>query len=112
MSIKRMCEASKINPEKVVLFEKYQKDLCRRLGNIVIKEILKASFTLKDLDYKSKNRLVQKRIERNKLTYLIDQSLYLSEKVRKEAMSYFQEHMKVLNEMRIKVLIEQGVIDL
>lgn len=43
---------------------------------------------------------------------MFEQSLYLSEKVQREAMNYFEEHMKVLKEMEIKVLIEQGIIDL
>ncbi len=111
-SIKRMCEVSKINPDKVVLFDKYHNDLYRRLGNIVIKEILKIQNELKSFEFKTTQRLIKKRMERNKLKYLINQSLYLGEKVKQEASNYFIEHMKTLNEMRIKVLIEQGVIEL
>lgn len=111
-SIKRMCVSHKIDPKKVLLFDKYQNDMYRRLGNIVIKEILKINKELGKLEYQTKNRLVKKRIQRNKLKYSIDQSLYLGEKVRNEAVNCFKEHMKVLNEMRVKVLIEQGIIEL
>lgn len=111
-SIRRMCAASKIDPDKVVLFNKYHNDLYRRLGNIVIKEILQINRELKNFEFKTNNRLAKKRINRNKLKFSIQQSLYLSEKVQKEATNYFIEHMKVLEEMRIKVLIEQGVIEI
>jgi len=111
-SVRRMCMASKIDPEKVVLFDKYHNDLYRRLGNIVIKEILQINREFKNIEFKTNNRLAKKRIERNKLKFSIQQSLYLSGKVQKEATNYFIEHMKVLEEMRIKVLIEQGVIEI
>ncbi|MEG1752252.1 MAG: relaxase MobL, partial [Clostridia bacterium] len=40
-AIKAICKASKIDPNKVALYEKYHKDLYRRLGNQVINYILK-----------------------------------------------------------------------
>lgn len=112
VSIRRMCESYKIDPEKVVLYEKYKKDMYRRLGNIVVKQIFDIRYQLKQYDYETKNRLVKKRIQRRKTEHLIQKSLYLADQVQFEAMNYFQEHMKVLEEMRIKVLIEQGVIQL
>jgi len=112
MSIKRMCLASKIDPDKVMIYEKYKNDLYRRLGNIVIQEIVNSGKELKTMEFKTQQRLVKKRIERNKTNFLIDQSLHLGEKVKNEAFNYFKQHMKVLEEMRIKVLIEQGVIEI
>ena len=111
-SIKRMCKSYKINPEKVVFMEKYKTDMYRRLGNIVIKNAIDIRTQLKRLDFQTNNRLAQKRIRRRKNEYILQESLYLANKVQYEAMSYFQEHMKVLEEMRIKVLIEQGLIQL
>ncbi len=111
-SIRRMCEAHKINPDKVVLMDKYHSDLYRRLGNQVIKNILGIRSELKQFEFQTKDRLAKKRILRRKNEYLFEKSLYLSEKVQREAMNYFQEHMRVLKEMEIKVLIEQGVIEL
>lgn len=111
-SIRRMCEAHKINPDKVVLMDKYCGDLYRRLGNQVIKNIMDIRLSLKQFDFETNNRLAKKRIQRRKNEYMFEQSLYLSEKVQKEAMNYFEEHMRVLKEMEIKVLIEQGIIDL
>lgn len=111
-SIRRMCEANKINPDKVVLMDKYRGDLYRRLGNQVIKNILDIRSELKQFEFQTNNRLAKKRIQRRKNEYLFEKSLYLSEKVQREAMNYFQEHMRVLKEMEIKVLIEQGVIEL
>lgn len=111
-SIRRMCEAHKINPDKVVLMDKYRSNLYRRLGNQVIKNILGVRSELKQFEFQTKDRLAKKRIQRRKNEYLFEKSLYLSEKVQREAFAYFQEHMRVLKEMEIKVLIEQGVIEL
>ena len=111
-SIRRMCKEYKINPDKVVLFDKYKTDLYRRLGNVVIKNVFDIRTQMRQLDYKAKSRLAQKRIQRRKNEYALQQSMYLADKVQYEAMSYFQEHMKVLEEMKIKVLIEQGLIQL
>lgn len=111
-SIRRMCKAHKINPNKVVLMEKYRKDLYRRLGNLLIKDILNIRSELKQFEFQTNSRLAKKRIQRRKNEYLFNQSLYLSDKVQKEAMNYFQEHLKILKEMEIKVLIEQGVIEI
>ena len=95
-----------------VNYEKYKNDLYRRLGNIVIQEIVNSGKELKTMEFKTQQRLVKKRIERNKTNFLIDQSLHLGEKVKNEALNYFKQHMKVLEEMKIKVLIEQGVIEI
>ena len=111
-SIKRMCVEYKINPDKVVLFDKYRNDMYRRLGNIVIKDVFAIRSQLRQMDYNTKSRLVKKRIQHRKDAYALEQSMYLADKVQYEAMSYFQEHMKVLEEMKIKVLIEQGIIQL
>ncbi len=111
-SIRRMCEASKINPKKVVLYDKYTQDMYRRLGNQVIKSIINIKNQMKMLEFATNSRLAKKRIQRRKMDYVLQESLYLNELVQKEAMSYFQEHMKTLEEMRIKVLIEQGIIQL
>lgn len=111
-SIRRMCANSKIDSKKVVLYDKYLSDLYRRLGNIAIKNILSISNEIKHFDIQVKSRLAKKRLQRRKDEYIFDQSMRLSEKVQQEAMDYFAQHMKVLEEMKIKVLIEQGIIEL
>ena len=111
-AVKEMCKLSKINPDKVVLYEKYKNDLYRRLGNVVINTLLELKITNKKLEFDTKSRLAQKRIKRNKLNNSIKYSLYLSEQIQKEASKCFEEHMHSLQEMRLKVLIEQGVIEL
>lgn len=111
-SIRRMCTNSKINPKKVVLYDKYLSDLYRRLGNIAIKNIVNINYNLKHYDIEVKSRLAKKRLQRRKNEYIFDQTLRLAEIVQRDAMDYFKEHMKILEEMKIKVLIEQGIIDL
>ena len=111
-SILKMCESSKIAPEKYLLSKKYQQDLYRRLGNQIIKFLLSFKYEINKNQFQTSNRLVKKRIERNKNSYLLEKSLYLSEKTQKEAFNYFEEHMKKLRQLNIEVLIEQGVIEL
>lgn len=111
-AITRMCEKLKIEPSKVVLYEKYHSDLYRRLGNLVIKKIVNISHEIKAFDIETKSRLAKKRLQRRKNEYMMNQSLKITEQVNREAMEYFEEHMRVLKEMEIKVLIEQGVIEL
>lgn len=111
-SIRRMCEKHKIDPRKVVLYDKYLSDLYRRLGNLTIRNIININYNLNHYDIEVKSRLAKKRIQRRKDEYIFDQTLRLAEMVQRDAMDYFKEHMKVLEEMKIKVLIEQGIIDL
>lgn len=111
-SILDMCKNSKIAPEKYLLSDKYQQDLYRRLGNQIIKFLLSFKYEINKNKYQTNNRLAKKRIERNKSKYLIEKSLYLSEKTQKEAFNYFEEHMKKLQQLNIEVLMEQGVIEL
>jgi hypothetical protein len=111
-AIKELCKKSKIDPNKVVVFKKYQKDLYRRLGNAVINSIKHIRNENAKIDFQTKNRLLRKRIDRKLLINSINESLYLDELVRNEAQNCFKDHMKKLEELRIKVLIEQGVIEL
>ena len=58
-AITRMCEKLKIEPSKVVLYEKYHSDLYRRLGNLVIKKIVNISHEIKTFDIETKSRLAK-----------------------------------------------------
>ena len=87
-----------------------QKDLYRRLGGIVIKqalEIKKLEFERTQLNAKYK---MEKAKQRQKLSQLLDQCIYLNRLVEYEAIHSFQEFMRSLEEVHFKRLKEEGLI--
>ena len=86
-------------------------DLYRRVGNIIIikaKEIKKEE--VERLRFNAKNK-VEKRLQKQKLSRMLYECLYLNEKVEYEMIKAFQDYQKKLSEMEIKTLIEQGFIN-
>ncbi len=90
--------------------DKMMKDIYRRLGNEVIKKAqeLKTSETER-LNFNAKYK-VQKRLQKQKLLDQLEECLYLNSRCEYEAIKAFQDYMKTLDEMRIKTMIEQGLI--
>lgn len=91
--------------------EKMLTDLYRRVGNMIIikaKEIKKEE--IERLKFNAKNK-IEKRLQKQKLSRMLDECLYLNEKVEYEMIKAFQDYQKKLSEMRIKTLIEQGYIN-
>ncbi len=96
--------------DKYLLAEKYKEDLYRRLGNVVIDALIKARDKNILLDVQAKSRLAKKRIKRKVLENSISYSFYLAEKVKREAVNCFEEHLAKLEEMKFKILKEQGLV--
>ena len=91
--------------------EKMMRDLYRRLGNIIIqkaKEIKFADIQRMKLDARYR---YQKQMEKNKRKQLFNECLYLSMKCNYEAIKAFQDYMRKLEEIHIKRLMEEGVLD-
>lgn len=90
--------------------DKMRKDLYHRVGNLVIE---KAKELKKDeterLKFNAKYK-VEKRLQKNKLSYMLNECMRLNSLVEYEAIKAFQDHMRKLDEMRIKTMIEQGLI--
>ena len=87
-----------------------QKDLYRRIGGIVIKqalEVKKLEFERTQLNAKYK---MEKARQRQKLSQLLDQCIYLNRLVEYEAIHSFQEFMRNLEEVHFKRLKEEGLI--
>lgn len=98
------------NPKESV-GEKMLSDLYRRVGNMIIikaKELKKEE--IERLKFNAKNK-VEKRLQKQKLSRMLDECLYLNEKVEYEMIKAFQDYQKKLSEMKIKTLIEQGYIN-
>ena len=110
--IRDICLLHHMTFEKYSLYEKYKKDLYRRLGNTIISSLQLITIRQANMDRQSKNRLIQKRFDKSKRKALIDETLYLSRKVAEEAIRAFDEHMEMLDEMEYKRLVEEGIIEL
>ena len=90
--------------------DQMQKDLYRRIGGIVIKqalEVKKLEFERTQLNAKYK---MEKAKQRQKLSQLLDQCIYLNRLVEYEAIHSFQEFMRNLEEVHFKRLKEEGLI--
>ena len=91
--------------------EKMLTDLYRRIGNMVIQKAVELKKEESErLKFNAKNK-IEKRLQKQKLLRMLDECLYLNEKVEYEIIKAFQDYQKKLSEMRIKTLIEQGYID-
>lgn len=99
----KLCEEHKIgNIDGQLLGEKFQKDLYRRMGNIVIKEVLK-----KRLDEIQKSREIRHAKARQKhhtdsLAYCLQKSAEIAEQADEEARDCFEEYIRKLEEAEIE----------
>ena len=99
----RLCEEHKIgNMDGQLLGEKFQKDLYRRMGNIVIKEVLK-----KRLDEIQRSREIRHAKARQKhhtdsLAYCLQKSAEIAEQADEEARECFEEYIRKLEEAEIE----------
>ncbi|HIT62684.1 MAG TPA: hypothetical protein IAC38_04450 [Candidatus Caccovivens faecavium] len=90
--------------------DKMMKDLYRRVGNPIIekaKEIKKEEIKRQKYNAKYKSGKI---IQKKKLQSLLNQCLYLNSLVEYESIKAFQDYQRRLYEVRIKALIEQGII--
>lgn len=105
-----ICKKSKINHKYFLLEKKYIGDLNRRLGNAVLKAIKEIEFKEKRaVEVEYKNRLVEKRIQKNKRKKLIRKANYLRQKVEIEAFQYLNELTRKLENYKYEnILNERG----
>ena len=109
--VKKIYKKLKMNPTDKLMREKYMKDLYRRLGNIVLKVVKDIRTQQKKYDYETKNRLVQKRIDKAKRKVLFKNCERLNNLATKEVIITFQEFLHKLDEVNYKRLKEEGLID-
>ena len=99
----------KLPAESVV--EKMMRDLYRRLGNIIIQQAKQTKFAdIQRMKLDARYRY-QKQLEKKQRQKLFDECLYLSMKCNYEAIKAFQDFMRKLEEIHIKRLIEEGVLN-
>ena len=110
--IKDICLANNLYYTKFSLIKTYTSDFYRRMGNTVLKSLQMISIRQACMEKQTKWRIIQKRIEKQKMKALFDESLYLSRVIAEEAFRTFDEHMAMLDEMEYKRLVEEGIIEL
>lgn len=108
--IQKICERMKVDYSDKLLYTKYIQDLYRRLGNQVLYIAKRIKFEERKLEFNTKKRLIQKRIEKHKRKMLIKQCFYLNDLVNREAISFFQDYLHKLSEANYKNLQEQGLV--
>lgn len=111
LNIKEICDFNNLDFEKYSLTRRYNNDLNRRLGNVILKSLQMIAIRQARYDKKSKWRIIQKRIDKQKRKALLDETLYLSRAVAEEAIRAFDEHMATLDRIEYKRLVEEGFIE-
>ena len=104
------CKRNHLSTPNRSVGDKMQKDLYRRLGNMVIEKSkqLKADEVERlklDARYKA-----EKQMQKKKFLAQLQECLYLSDKFAYETIKSFQDFIRNLEEVHIKRLKEEGII--
>lgn len=94
-----------------LLRDKCIKDLYRRLGNIVLKNVKQIRNDQLKTERETNNRLVRKHIEKRKRQLLLKRCVQLNEMVNREIVNSFQDYLRRLEQANYKRLQEEGYLD-
>ena len=94
-----------------LLRDKCIKDLYRRLGNIVLKNVKQIRKDQLKTERETNNRLVRKHIEKRKRQLLLKRCVQLNEMVNSEIVNSFQDYLRRLEQANYKRLQEEGYLD-
>lgn len=94
-----------------LLRDKCIKDLYRRLGNIVLKNVKQIRKDQLKTERETTNRLVRKHIEKRKRQLLLKRCVQLNEMVNREIVNSFQDYLRRLEQANYKRLQEEGYLD-
>lgn len=94
-----------------LLRDKCIKDLYRRLGNIVLKNVKQIRKDQLKTERETNNRLVRKHIEKRKRQLLLKRCVQLNEMVNREIVNSFQDYLRRLEQANYKRLQEEGYLD-
>ena len=100
-----------VDYEDKLLHDKCMEDIYARLGNLVLYTIKDIRVEQNRIDRETKNRLTQKRIEKNKRKILLNKCLLLNNLVNKEIINAFEEFRYKLEQANYKRLQEEGILD-
>lgn len=94
-----------------LLRDKCIKDLYRRLGNIVLKNVKQIRKDQLKTERGTNNRLVRKHIEKRKRQLLLKRCVQLNEMVNSEIVNSFQDYLRRLEQANYKRLQEEGYLE-
>ena len=109
--LKKKCRKYNLDENEYLYEPKFKKDLYRRMGNVIIKEIIsrrkKEYEELKNI----RNDKYKRRAELKKTRYLLTKAFEIADEVYNEAYEVFLEFQIKMRNAEIERLIEQGLID-
>lgn len=109
--LKKKCRKYNLDENKYLYEPKFKQDLYRRMGNVLIKEIVNQ----REKEYKElkniKNDKYRRRAELKKTGYLLTKTFEIADRTYDEAYEVFLEFQIKMRNAEIERLIEQGLID-
>lgn len=109
--LKKKCKKYNLDENEYLYEPKFKNDLYRRMGNVIIKEIIskrnKEYEELKNI----RNDKYRRRAELKQTGYLLTKSCEIADEVYNEAYEVFLEFQIKMRNVEIERLIEQGIID-
>lgn len=109
--LKKKCRKYNLDENEYLYGPKFKKDLYRRMGNVIIKEIIskrnKEYEELKNI----KNEKYRRHAELKKTGYLLTKAFEIADEVYNEAYEVFLEFQIKMRNAEIERLIEQGILD-
>ena len=105
------CEHYKMDPYGYLYSPKFNRDVRRRMGNILIKEIVKRRKEVYKEYAHIRNEHLRRKNELRKTKYLIGQSLIIMDEMINGVDIEFLEFQERIKKAELERLIEEGIID-
>lgn len=109
--ITSIAETHNIDEDDYLLSDKFKDDLFRRMGNVIIQELLNRK-RFEELEKKKlKHKKSEQSFHRKMLLEMIDKSFELMNKLEDEEARIFEEYQYKLKKAEYDRLVEEGVIE-
>lgn len=109
--LKKKCRKYNLDENEFLYGPKFKQDLYRRMGNVLIKEIVnQREKEYKELQY-IKNEKYRRRAELKKTAYLLSRACEIADRTYDEAYEVFLEFQIKMRNAEIERLIEEGILD-
>lgn len=109
--LKKKCRKYNLDENEYLYGPKFKHDLYRRMGNVLIKEIVNQ----REKEYKElqhiKNEKYRRRAELKKTAFLLSRACEIADRTYDEAYEVFLEFQIKMRNAEIERLIEEGIID-
>ena len=109
--LKKKCRKYNLDENEYLYEPKFKHDLYRRMGNVLIKEIVNQ----REKEYKElqdiKNEKYRRRAELKKTAYLLAKAFEIADRTYDEAYEVFLEFQIKMRNAEIERLIEEGILD-